>query len=160
MAIKIYSTAYYSTTVQDVPGEACKLLERLAEQQVNLLAFHSLPLGPDETRLLIYPLNPVWLAEIARKDGLLLEGPHHAFIVHGDDELGALVDMHKILCDADINLTSSNGVADGKGGYRYILHVADIDFERAERLLGADTAPSHLANFNLKLPRHFSQINL
>lgn len=160
MAVKIYSTAYYSTTVRDIPGEACRLLERLAEQQVNLLAFHALPIGPHETRMMIYPLNPVWLAEMARADGLMLDGPHHAFIVHGDDELGALVELHQRLCDAEINVVNSNGIADGKGGYRYILHVAEEDFERAETALGAARNPSHGAHFELNLPRHFSQINL
>lgn len=160
MAVKIYSTAYYFTTVRDVPGEACRLLERLAEEQVNLLAFNALPVGPDETRMMIYPLNPVWLAEMARKTGLTLDGPHHAFIVHGDDELGALVEMHQKLCDADINVTNSSGIADGKGGYRYILHVVPEDYERAEKLLGADRAPAHWDNFELKIPRHFQQIQL
>lgn len=160
MAVKIYSTAYYYTTVRDVPGEACRLLERLAEEQVNLLAFNALPIGPDETRMMIYPLNPVWLTEMARKTGLRLEGPHHAFIVHGDDELGALVDIHQNLCDDDINVTNSSGVSDGKGGYRYILHVVPEDYERAEKLLGADRAPSHWDDFELKVPRHFQQIQL
>lgn len=160
MAVKIYSTAYYSTTVRDIPGEACRLLERLAEQQVNLLAFHALPIGTHETRMMIYPLNPVWLAEMARADGLMLDGPHHAFIVHGDDELGALVELHQRLCDAEINVINSNGIADGKGGYRYILHVAEEDFERAETALGADRDTSVWGQFELKVPRHFSQINL
>lgn len=157
MSISIYSTAYYYTSVSDVPGEACRLLERLAEEQVNLLAFNALPISAEETRLMIYPLNPVWLAEMARKTGFLLEGPHHAFIVHGDDELGALVDLHQKLCDHEVNVTNSSGIADGQGGYRYILHVAPEDFERAEELLGADRPPAHWDNFELKIPRHFDQ---
>lgn len=160
MAIKIYSTPYFYATVPNIPGEACRLLEQLAEDQVNLLAFHSLPTGPNETRLMIYPLNPVWLAQLARESGLKLDGPHHAFIIHGDDELGALVELHQRLCDEEINITNSNGVADGKGGYRYILHVDPEDFERAEKVLGADSAPAHWEDFHLKIPRHFTQMPL
>ena len=155
MPVKIFNAPYYFTTAKNKPGEACKLLNRLAEEEVNLLAFHSVPVGPRETQLLIFPWNTNWLAEVARRSNLKLHGPHHAFIVHGDDVLGSLVDIHKILCDAHINVENSNGIADGQGGYRYIIHVAADDFEQAAELLGAESNGSEYANFELKIPRHF-----
>ncbi len=155
MAVRIYSAPYYYTSAQDIPGEACRLLTKLAREEVNLLAFNALPVGPDETQLIIYPFNTTWLADVARHTGLKLSGPHHAFIVQGDDELGALVDIHQKLSDAGINVENSSGLADGKGGYRYILHVHERDFEKAAEALGAAHTPSKWDNFELKIPRSF-----
>ena len=87
MTVKIFSAPYYYTLARDIPGEACRLLTKLAGEEVNLLAFNALPVGPDETQLIIYPFNTTWLADVARHTGLKLSGPHHAFIIQGDDML-------------------------------------------------------------------------
>ena len=155
MTVKIYSAPYYYTLARDIPGEVCRLLTKLAGEEVNLLAFNALPVGPDETQLIIYPFNTTWLADVARHTGLMLSRPHHAFIVQGDDELGALVDIHQQLSDANINVENSSGLSDGKGGYRYILHVSETDYEKAAEILGAAHVPSKWDNFELKIPRNF-----
>lgn len=156
MSATIYSADYYYTTVQDAPGQGCRFLKTLAAEEVNLLAFNAFPVGKDRTQLVIYPLNSTWLGELARHEGLRLNGPHHAFIVHGDDELGALVGIHQKLCDAKINVSSSNGITDGRGGYRYILHVHPQDFERAKEALGVELHFHSLADFHLDLKRRFA----
>ena len=155
MAATIYSVDYYYTTVEDKPGQGCRFLETLAQEEVNLLAFNAFPVGRDRTQLVIYPLNTVWLGEMARHEGLRLVGPHHAFMVHGDDELGALVDIHQRLCDAAINVSSSNGVTDGRGGYRYIMHVHPDDYDQAKKLLDVDQNVEALRDFHLNLRRRF-----
>ncbi len=155
MPAVIYSADYYYTTVKDAPGQGCRFLETLAAEEVNLLAFNAFPVGKDTTQLVIYPLNSLWLGQLARHEGLELTGPHHAFIVHGDDELGALVDIHRKLCDADINVTSSNGITDGRGGYRYILHVQPADFQKAKKVLGVDQEVGTAADFHLDIRRRF-----
>jgi len=155
MSANIYSVDYYYTTVEDAPGQGCKFLEMLAQEDVNLLAFNAFPVGRDRTQLVIYPLNATWLGNLARHQGLRLVGPHHAFIVHGDDELGALVDIHQRLCDAQINISSSNGVSDGRGGYRYIMHVHPDDYERAMQVLGVDQNVKPVSDFHLDIHRRF-----
>lgn len=155
MAAHIFSVDYYYTTIADQPGQGCRFLKVLASEEVNLLAFNAFPIGQDKTQLVIYPLNATWLAEVARRQGLTLTGPHHAFIVQGDDELGALVTIHQKLCDANINVASSTGVVDGRGGYRYILHVHPENFDEAQRVLGVDQNLQRWADFHLKLPRRF-----
>ncbi len=159
MPATIYSADYYYTTVKDAPGQGCRFLETLAAEEVNLLAFNAFPVGKDRTQLVIYPLNAVWLGQLARHEGLELTGPHHAFIVHGDDELGALVEIHRKLCDADINVSSSNGITDGRGGYRYILHVHPSDFQRAKEVLGVDKDVATTADFHLGIYRRFEARN-
>ncbi len=156
MAASIYSVDYYYTTVEDQPGQGCKFLETLAGEEVNLLAFNAFPVGRDRTQLVIYPLNATWLGDLARNAGLRLVGPHHAFIVHGDDELGALVDIHQRLCDARINVSSANGITDGRGGYRYIMHVHPEDYDRALRELNVDQNLKSIADYHLDIRRRFA----
>ncbi len=155
MAANIYSVDFYYTTIEDRPGQGCKFLELLAQKDVNLLAFNAFPVGRDRTQLVIYPLNTTWLADMARQEGLQLVGPHHAFMIHGDDELGALVNIHQGLCDADINVSSANGVSDGRGGYRYIMPVHPDDYQAALEVLGVDRDVKPVADFHLDLRRRF-----
>ncbi|PID78853.1 hypothetical protein CSB20_13060 [bacterium DOLZORAL124_64_63] len=155
MGANIYSVDYFYTTVEDTPGRSCKFLETLVHEEVNLLAFNAFPVGGDRTQLVIYPLNSVWLGKLARHEGLRLVGPHHAFMVHGDDELGALVKIHKQLCDADINVSSSNGVADGRGGYRYIMHVHPDDYQEAMTVLNVEQNVRPVNDYHLDLRRRF-----
>ncbi len=155
MGATIYSVDYFYTTVEDTPGMGCKFLETLVHEDVNLLAFNAFPVGRDRTQLVIYPLNSLWLADQARHEGLRLIGPHHAFMIHGDDELGSLVSIHKKLCDSDINISSSNGVADGRGGYRYIMHVHPDDYERAMEILDVDQKVRPISEFHLNPFRRF-----
>ncbi|MGD9546765.1 MAG: hypothetical protein AB7V45_04355 [Candidatus Krumholzibacteriia bacterium] len=159
MSATIYSAEYYYTTVKDAPGQGCRFLETLATEEVNLLAFNAFPVGKDRTQLVIYPLNSTWLGELARHEGLKLVGPHNAFIVHGDDELGALVGIHQKLCDAEINVSSSSGITDGRGGFRYIMHVHPEDFERARVVLGVDLNVKSLADYHLGVYRRFAAKN-
>jgi len=155
MSAHVYSVDYFYTTVEDEPGQGCRFLKMLASEEVNLLAFNAFPVGRNRTQLVIYPRNSLWLGDLARTQGLRLVGPHHAFIVHGDDELGALVDLHQLLCDEKINITSANGVTDGRGGYRYIMHVHPDEYDRAMEILDVDQRLKPMADYHLDLHRRF-----
>ena len=84
----------------------------------------------------LFPENEDQLAGIAERMGLVLEGPNHALLIQGDDSLGALVDIHRKLYDAKVNVFSSNGVTDGQGSYGYVLYVRPEEFEEGARALG------------------------
>jgi len=62
---------------------------------------------------------------------LVLDGPHPALLVQGDDALGALADLHMKLADARVNVYASTGLADGKGCFGYIIYVRPEEFDRA-----------------------------
>ena len=136
MAATIRSVQYFYTLIEDKPGQGYRLLSQLAREEVNLLAFSAVPTGPEQTQLIIYPESVEKLARMAEKTGLILKGPHKAFLINGDDELGALVEIHQKLSDAHINVVTSSGVTDGRGGYGYILHVRNEDYGEVARLLG------------------------
>ena len=136
MALTIKKVDYYYTSISDQPGSAYSLLSRLAAGEVNLLAFNAVPFGPNRTQLTLFPEDADALLRVLNKEGLNFEGPHSALLVRGDDELGALADIHVRLYDAQVNVFSSSGVTDGRGGFGYVLHVRPEKFERAAAALG------------------------
>lgn len=136
MAESIKRVDYYHATVRDRPGEAYRLLSRLSSQGVNLLAFNAVPAGWEQVQLVLFPDDPELLASAAAKAGLMLQGPQRAFLIQGDDRLGAVAELHRKLFDARINVSASSGVADGRGGYGYVVYVRSEDFEAAARALG------------------------
>ena len=135
MAFKVRRIDYFHTSVRDEPGQALATLSALAREGVNLLAFSAVPFGANLTQLTLYPEESGSLTRAARNAGMTLDGPHHALLVQGDDELGALAGIHERLYRANVNVYASNGVADGRGSYGYVIHVLPGDLERAARTL-------------------------
>jgi hypothetical protein len=136
MAFKIRKVEYFTTTVQDQPGEAYKLLSQLADLGLNLLAFTAIPVGEMRAQLTLFPEEPGKMADAARKASIVLEGPHIAILVQGDDELGALARIHEKLYAANVNVYAASGVADGRGSFGYVIYVNPADCDRATAALG------------------------
>lgn len=136
MTAKIRRVEYFNTTVHDRPGEAYRLLSQLAGEEVVLLAFSAVPSDSEHTQLVLFPVSTERLARAAEKNGIVLTGPQHAFLVQGDDELGALLEIHRRLTDAQVNVYASTGVTDNRGGFGYIFWVREGDFEKAAHTLG------------------------
>ncbi len=63
--------------------------------------------------------------------GLDLTGPRQAFLIQGDDRIGALHQHHLVLGNAGVNVLAANGVVDGMGRFGYILWVRSKDYEKA-----------------------------
>jgi hypothetical protein len=136
MAYTIRRADYFHAAVHDEPGQAYQLLSTLANLGINLLAFTGMPIGQARTRLTLFPEDPAHMASAARQAGLAIEGPHPAFLVQGDDELGAFARIHLRLYEARVNVFASSGIADGKGAFAYILYVRPEEYEGAARALG------------------------
>lgn len=136
MSLKIRRVEYFYTTVKDRPGEAYNLLSWLAELGVNLLAFTAVPVGPEHTQLALFPEDAPSLTHAAVGAGMNLVGPHPAFLVSGDDELGALAGVHSKLLEADVNVYAASGVTDGKGSFGYLIYLRSGDVDAASRALG------------------------
>jgi len=135
MAYSIRRAEYFHATIVDQPGEAYRCLAALEGLGVDLLAFTAVPLGADRTELTLFPADTSKLTNEARKARMDLDGPHPALLVHGDDELGALVIVHEKLYRAGVNVAASTGVSDGHGKYGYVIYVREEDIERAAEAL-------------------------
>jgi predicted amino acid-binding ACT domain protein len=137
MTATIRGVEYFYVMVKDRPGEAYQLLTRLAAAHVNLLAFSAIPTGPEHTQLVLFPEKVETLVKAAAAGGFLLAGPERAFLIQGDDRLGAIADIHRKLFDAHINVYASSGVTDGRGSYGYVLYVKADQYRSAALVLGA-----------------------
>ena len=137
MAETVRRVEYFYATVEDKPGEGRRLLEHLSEKGVNLLAFTAFPVGAGRSQLDFFPENAGLLRKAATDAGINLAGPKRAFLIQGEDRIGALHENHLKLSNAGINAYAANGVIDGSGRFGYILWVKPEDYDKTARALGA-----------------------
>ena len=126
---------YFYAVVKDQPGEGHRLLSLLAGQGVDLVAFSAVPMAGETTQLVLFPAEADTLVAAAHRAGLTLTGPQHAFLITGDDRLGAFAEIHGRLAEARINVVASHGVTDGRGGFGYVVYVRPGDYQRAAEVL-------------------------
>ena len=135
MSYKIRRLNYYYAITQDKPGEAHKILSILADVGINQLAFNIMQMGPERSQITLFPEDDAKLMSVAKMAGLILDGPYNAIMVQGSDELGALVEVHEKLQNADINIASSTAISDGCGSYGYLIYVRPDDYDKAAETL-------------------------
>lgn len=138
MAATVKSVPYFYTRIEASPGQAYRLLAQLAQEDINLLAFSAVPFGPNFIELTIFPELESNLMQAARSLNWELSEAQHAFLVQGDDKLGALAGVHEKLFAADVDIYASTGVTDGQGHYGYVIYVKNQDVEKAAKALEAD----------------------
>ena len=136
MAEKVRAVEYYYASVPDEPGTALKVLAQLQQAGVNLLAFLAFPSEKGRSQLDLVPENVGALKDAAGKASIRLTGPRKAFVVQGDDRVGAVAEVIKKLADAKVNITASTAAAAGGGRYGMILWVAQGDYAKASKALG------------------------
>ncbi len=126
---------YFYVQVPDKPGEGIKALRHLQQAGVNLLAFSGFPSGK-RAQLDLVPADGQALKQVAKQNKWKLIGPKRAFLIAGDDRVGAIADVIGQLAAAKVGVTACDAVcADGKFGA--ILWVLARDFKKAARALGA-----------------------
>ena len=136
MAMQIRPVEYFYTTVLEAGESACNWLSAIAAAGVNLLAFSATPVGPSQTQLTVFPHAPDQLKVAAVRSGITLNGPYRAFLVQGDDRLGAIADIYGKLCQAGVDVFASTGITDGAGRFGYLVYVGEHDFAKAAEALG------------------------
>jgi hypothetical protein len=137
MADSVRSVDYYYVTVPDKPGEGQRILSALKDGGVNLLAFLGFPVEGGQSQLDLVPDDPQQLREAAEGAGVTLSEAKRAFLIEGDDRVGAVADTAAKLADANINLIAAAATTVGSGRYGMILWVAPTDYDRAADVLGA-----------------------
>ena len=137
MADTVRGVEYYYVTVPDVPGEGQRILSALKDSDVNLLAFLGFPLEGGQSQVDLVPEDPESLRQAAERAGITLSEAKRAFLIQGDDRVGAVADTMAKLAEADINVTAAAASGAGSGRYGMILWVAPADYEKAADALGA-----------------------
>ncbi len=137
MADRVRKVSYCYVTVSSRAGHGAKVLGQLKDAGVDLLAFSGFPAkgGTAQLDLLAENIGPV--RRLARKEGWRLSAAKKAFLVQGNDKLGAVHRHIQKLADQKINVTAADAVAAGKDRYGMILWVKPKDYARAARALNA-----------------------
>ncbi len=135
MADTIQRVDYFYTMVPDKPGEAARMLAVLREAGVNLLVFSGFPEGR-RGQLDFVPADAGAFRQAAKKAGWKLTGPRRAFLLQGEDRVGAVAETLGRLAAAKINVTAIDAVCAGAGRYGAILWVPQRDVGRAAKVLG------------------------
>lgn len=137
MADTAQSVEYQYVTVPDAPGEVQRILSALESSGVNLVAFLGFPTGGGQSQIDLVPEDPEAFRQAAEQAGVTLSEVKRAFLIQGDDRVGAVADATGKLAEANVNITAAAAVAAGSGSYGMIVWVAPADYERAAGALGA-----------------------
>lgn len=127
---------YFYAEVGSRPGQGYRILSTLQKIGVDLLAFTAFPSGRGQAQLDFFPKDSSKLIRAAEEARIKLVGPKKAFLVQGNDNIGALSEIHRKLADAKVNVYAANGVTDGQGRYGYVIWVKPKHFEDAAKALG------------------------
>ena len=136
MADTIRRVSYYYASIPDKPGEGARLLDVLKNAGVNLLALHAFP-SARKAQVDFVPSNAGAFTAAAQSAKIKLSKPKTAFLLDGEDRVGALAGVLARLGAAKINVTAVTGVCSGMGRYGAILWVKPKDVDKAASTLGA-----------------------
>jgi hypothetical protein len=137
MADRVKKVAYVHVMLPNRAGQGARILEALRQAGVNLLAFHAFPAGGAKAQADLVAEDNAALRRVAKKNGWKLSSSKKAFIVQGDDRVGAAERHFARLAEAGINVVANSAIAAGQGRYGMILWVKPKDYTKAARILGA-----------------------
>jgi len=126
---------YFYVLVPDKPGEGARVLGELRSAGVNLVAYSGFPSGRG-AQLDVVPTDPAAFKAVAKQRKWKVKGPKRAFLIEGDDRVGACADVLGRLAAAKINVTAMDALAGG-GRYAAILWVKPRDVKKTASVLGA-----------------------
>ena len=137
MADRVKKVNYCYVKVPNRAGQGASILGQLREAGVSLLAYSGFPGSGGRSQLDFVPQDMAALKRVARRNGWRLSLVKKAFLISGEDRLGAAHHHIAKLAGARVNVVAADAVCAGQGRYGMILWVRPKDYARAARLLGA-----------------------
>ena len=137
MAHRVRKVNYFNLTVPNRAGQAEQILREVRGENINMHAFTGFPLRAGKTQIDLVTDESAKVRKMARKNDWRISKSKKAFLVTGNDEIGAVHKVLKKLADNKINVTAADAVAAGKGRYGMILWVKPKAYSRAARTLNA-----------------------
>ena len=136
MARTVYKVGYFSVATPHTAGQGLRILAALRDAGVGLLAYSGFPNGR-KAQLNFVPLNPARFRAVMRKLKVRISVRKIAFLVQGDDKIGALTDILAKLAKARINLTALTATVAGKKRFGAIFWVKPKNVAKAAKLVHA-----------------------
>ena len=136
MADTIRQVDYHYVEIPDKPGAGLQTLSDLREEGVNLLACCGFPIGDGKSQIDLIPEDPERFRRAAAKHDLKLSDRKQAFLIQGEDRVGAVADIFSKLSSQGVNITGSQALSARGGRWAMLLWVKPADFQRASQALG------------------------
>ena len=136
MADIVRRVDYYYAVVPNQAGAGAKVFNALKAEGVNLIAHNGFPVSARRSQLDFVPSNGRAFLAAARKAGIKLVGPKTAFLIQGEDRVGAVADVVSKLGQARLNVVAMNAITAGKRRYGAILWVKPRNVGKAAEVLG------------------------
>ncbi len=137
MAQRVRKVSYCYAKVPSRAGRGAEMLGALRDAGDDLLALTGFPAGGGTAQVDFVSDNMAGVRRVARQQGWKLGKTKKAFLVQGDDRIGACHKVLEKLAERKINVTAVDAAAAGKSRYGMILWVKPKDYARASRALGA-----------------------
>jgi hypothetical protein len=137
MADRVRKVNYCYAKVSARAGQGAAVLDEIQKAGVSLLAFSGFPIGGGKAQVDLVTEDMAAVRRVARKNGWRLSKTKKAFLIQGDDRVGACQRQLQRLADQKINVTAVDAVAAGKGRWAAILWVKPQAYARAARALKA-----------------------
>lgn len=128
---------YYHVRVHDRPGEGFWIYSQLRREGVRLLGASGFPCRGGKAQLSIVPENPKAFLAAAENCECDLSAKKRAYLIQGEERLGALADVYGCLERVGISVVAAHAVSGGDGHWGMMLWVKPADYERAGKALGA-----------------------
>ncbi|MBI4584812.1 MAG: hypothetical protein HY717_12425 [Planctomycetes bacterium] len=137
MPDEIRRVQYVYLLVKDQAGEGAQVLAALKSAGINLLAFTGFPAKAGRAQIDVVAEDLEGVKRVAKANQWKLSPVKRAFLVSGEDRVGAVADWFGQLAAAKINVVAANAVSAGGGRYGVIFWVKPRAYERAAKILGA-----------------------
>ncbi len=128
MAQRVRKVSYCYAKVPSRAGRGAEMLGALRDAGVDLLAFTGFPAGGGKAQVDFASDDMAGLRRVARQQGWKLGKTKMAFLVQGNDRIGACHRVLAKLAERKINVTAVDAAAAGKGRYGMILWVKPKDY--------------------------------
>jgi hypothetical protein len=136
MANIVRRIEYYYTVVPNRAGAGAKIFNALKTGGVNLIALNGFPTSTQRAQLNFVPSDRDAFLTVVQKAGIKPVGPKVAFLIQGEDRVGAVADVLSKLGQAQINVTAMQAIATGAGRYGAILWVKPRNVGKTAQALG------------------------
>jgi hypothetical protein len=124
-------------TIPSRAGQAEAVLGAVKEAGINMHAFSGFPTKAGKSQIDFISEDSAAIRRLAKRSSWRLSKSKKAFLIQGNDEIGAIHKIFKKLADEKINVTAADAVAAGVGRYGMILWVKPKVYNRAARVLKA-----------------------